>query len=47
MKRIFITLLMALSTFIMSNAQSTNKVSYTDLKVSYNPKEYVRQKSDP
>ena len=47
MKRIFITLLMALSTFIMSTAQSTNKVSYSDLKGSYNPKEYIRQEADP
>ena len=47
MKRIFITLLVALSTVGLSNAQTTQKVSYGDLKGSFNPKEYVRQATDP
>ena len=47
MKRIFITLLVAFSAVALSSAQSSQKVSYGDLKGNYNPKEYVRQATDP
>lgn len=48
MKRILITLLIASLTFSVSNAQYAGiSTRYKDLKGSYNPKEYVRQPTDP
>lgn len=48
MKRILITLLIASLTFSVSNAQYAGiSTRYKDLKGSYNPKEYVRQLTDP
>ena len=48
MKRILITLLIASLTFSVSNAQYAGiSTRYKGLKGSYNPKEYVRQPTDP
>lgn len=47
MKRFIVTILIALSTFSMLNAQYVTKPSYKELKATYNSKEYVRQAIDP
>ena len=47
MKRLLLTILIALSAFASANAQYKNNNSYKDLKGIYNPKEYVKQDSDP
>ena len=47
MKRLFFSILIVLTTFASANAQYVKKNSYSDLKGVYNPKEYVRQYSDP
>ena len=47
MKRILISILLVLSAFVSANAQYTNNNSYKELKGIYNPKDYVKQDSDP
>lgn len=47
MKRLSITIFIVFFAFASANAQYVNKNSYKDLKGIYNPKEYVRQDSDP
>ncbi|MBO4445023.1 MAG: hypothetical protein J5814_09710 [Bacteroidaceae bacterium] len=47
MKRLFITILIALTAISVSRAQYVSNPSYNELKQSYNPKEYVRQPTDP
>ena len=47
MKRLFITILIVLSAFASASAQYANKNNYKDLKGVYNPKEYVKQDTDP
>ena len=47
MKRLFISILIVLSTFASANAQYVIKKSYKDLKGVYDPKEYVKKDCDP
>lgn len=47
MKRLIITIIIALAACATANAQYANSTKYKDLKKIYNHKEYVRQSTDP
>ena len=47
MKNLFITVLVVILTSVTVNAQQSEKVRYSEIKGNYNPKEYVRQDTDP
>ena len=47
MKRLFITIIIAVSAFTAANAQYANNAKYRDLKEVYDHKEYVKQATDP
>jgi hypothetical protein len=47
MKKLFITILVAILAFATASAQQANKVRYLEIKGNYNPKEYVPQATDP
>ena len=47
MKKLFITVLVTMMAFATANAQQSEKVRYSEIKGNYNPKEYVKQATDP
>ena len=47
MKKLFITVLVTMMAFATASAQQAEKVRYSEIKGNYNPKEYVRQATDP
>ena len=47
MKKLFITVLVTVMAFATASAQQSEKVRYSEIKGSYNPKEYVAQATDP
>lgn len=47
MRKLFIIFLVITATAGMANAQQLGKVRYSEIKGNYNPKEYVRQATDP
>lgn len=47
MKKSFITMLVAMLIFLTTSAQQANKIRYSEIKGNYNPKEYVKQATDP
>lgn len=47
MKKLFITVLVTMMAFATASAQQSEKVRYSDIKGNYNPKEYVKQATDP
>ena len=47
MKKLFITVLVTVMAFATASAQQAEKVRYSEIKGNYNPKEYVRQATDP
>jgi len=46
MKKLFIIILVAFAT-CTANAQQSDKVRYSEIKGNYNPKDYLRQVTDP
>jgi hypothetical protein len=47
MKKLFITVLVTVMAFATASAQQSEKVRYSEIKGNYNPKEYVKQATDP
>ena len=47
MKNLFITILLIMLAYAMVNAQQADKIRYSEIKGNYNPKEYVKQSTDP
>ena len=47
MKKLFITILAIMLAYVMANAQQADKIRYSEIKGNYNPKEYVKQSTDP
>ena len=47
MKKLFITVLVTMMAFATASAQQSEKVRYSEIKGNYNPKEYVKQSTDP
>ena len=47
MKKLFITVLVTMMAFATASAQQSEKVRYSEIKGNYNPKEYVKQATDP
>ena len=47
MKKLFLTVLVSMMAFAAASAQQSEKVRYSEIKGNYNPKEYVKQATDP
>jgi len=47
MKRLFVTILIALTACMAANAQFARKAKYSELKYMYDQNDYVKQASDP
>ncbi len=47
MKKLFVIFLVTIVAAGTINAQQAGKVRYSEIKANYNPKEYVRQATDP